>query len=290
MLHLPTALLASAPQVSSPASAGRVRRSNRADGQFPPRRWARLVNRVWARVQAELVAEAAQIAVQVLTTVPAPVLPTEHRRPIAVEPEVADPRRAQRMRERAGGLVARELAAQRQEAKRTETARVAVLGAHDRRADQERLAAKVGILQSDRGADGQAMQQRPSISAEGGARVVVDHDPLVALPLTERQAEAAGWLREYWRDALPGMDRPRGWGSGGRATKVELTGDQERAVAAAWKNYVRWMQLIRRDCGDQAASAVWALVIMCEPHPAAALVPSALEYLAAHMGIAGSAA
>ncbi|MFC7611742.1 hypothetical protein [Teichococcus aestuarii] len=181
-----------------------------------------------------------------------------------------------------------ELAAQRRDVQRAEATRVAALSAHDRRAAQERAAARVGILQSDRGADGAAMRARPICHSGvpgSSALATADHDPLVALGLTECQEEAAGWLRQYWRDALPALALPKGWGSGGRAVGQELTGDQERAARTAWRQYQAWMELIQRDCGTRPADAVRALVIQHEPHPAMASVPAALDYLAAHMGL-----
>ena len=268
MSYLPTALLAPSPQGSSPAPAGRVRRCTRADGQFPSRRWARLVNRVWAGVQAELHAEPPAAAE------PGSIQATEHRRPIEQEAEVADPARVERLRQRTGLLVAQELAAQRQAAKRCEAARVAELGAHDRKAAQDRAAAKAGILQSDLGPDGVAMRARPDV------------DPLIALKLSERQAEAADWLRRYWRDAMPALALPQGWGDGGhKAGERHLTHDEYLAAEAAWKNYQAWMELLRRDFGWTTSAAVLALVIQCEPHQCALLVPPALDYLAAHMGL-----
>lgn len=265
-----------------PAPAGRARRSNRAGGQFPARLWARRVSRIWARVQAELLAEPAA-AVE-----PGSILPTAHRRPIVPEPVVADPGRAQRMRAQAGGLVAQELAAQRRDKRLAEATRVAALGAHDRQAAGLRAAAKVGILQSDRGADGPAMQARPTCPSGipgSDAMATADHDPLPLMALTERQEEAAGWLRQYWREAQPALDMPQGWRSGGRGGGLELTADQQLAARQAWQQYQRWMALIRTDCGDQAEAALQAVVVRRELHRSIALVPPTLDYLAAHMGI-----
>lgn len=278
MTSIPTSLPRDG-QGISPTSTGRIRRSQH--GVFPDR-LARRVNRIWARVLAELRAEPPAAAE------PGSVLPTEHRRPIEQEAKVADPARVERLRQRTGQLVARELAAQRQAAKRGEAARVAELGAHDRKAAQERAAAKAGILQSDLGPDGAAMQARPTCHAgiPGSDTVAMaDHDPLPLMELTDREDEAAGWLRYYFCGARPELAMPQGWRSGGRGGAPELTGDQQAAAATAWRNYCDWMALIRRDCGDQAEAAVQAVVIHRQLHPAIALVPPALDYLAGHMGI-----
>ncbi|MFC7611404.1 hypothetical protein [Teichococcus aestuarii] len=210
MSYSPAALPRPAPQGSSPAAAGRVRRSKRSEGAFPERLWARRVSRIWRRVQAALLAEPP------VPPQPGAILPTAHRRPPAPEPAVADPGRAARLHARAAVLLA---LADRQ--------RLEALQASDLRAAQARLAARAGILQDDAGAEGEARRR-------------AELDPLQALALTARRAEAAATLQALWRDALPALCCPQGWRSGGRGGRHLSEAELARAGEAGGSTRPGW--------------------------------------------------
>lgn len=241
-----------------------------------------MVERIFAAVTAELLAEGAlrEAAWRLGTAPEFSPLPTQHWRVVEAEPVMPpDPARAARLRASAAVLLAE---ADRQ--------RLAELRASDREAEMARAASRAGILQSDPGANGPAMRARPSepngIPGSNG-RAMLDHDPLVSMGLSLRQAEAASWLRQYWREAVPALALPQGWGNGGhKLGERHLTHAEYLAAREAWNNYQLWMNLIGQDCGEASERAVRSAVILREPVPDAWRVREAMEYLAAHLGIA----
>ena len=97
----------------------------------------------------------------------------------------------------------------------------------------------------DRGATGQAMASRTSRTVEtleDGRRATVpvmdDADPLNAMGLTRLQWDVAVYMRDLWRDCLPGLVMPGGYGCrAGHGGKRHLTHDQEIAAGRAWRDW-----------------------------------------------------
>lgn len=195
-----------------------------------------------------------------------------HRRPVEAEPVPPDPLRMDRMRARAGLLVQQEIAAAEAERRAAERVRARELPASDRAAELARQAIKAGVIVApDRGADGPAMALRPL-------------RPLEAMGLDARQAEAAAILRDTWRDALPAMELPGGFGDGSAAGLRHLTHDQYLGAERSWHDYKVGMSLIGAQYGAEHEAAVRDAVIREEPAPAWR-VREGLDLLAVYWGL-----
>jgi len=138
----------------------------------------------------------------------------------------------------------------------------------------------------DRGATGQAMAARPRHTIETiEAGVTVDQmgdtDPLDAIRLTALQRDAAAYLRDLWRDALPAVEMPNGYGNGaGHGGQRHLTHDQQLAAARAWQDYRRAMDGLGNYSQRDAASVRRAVI---DAEPAHRLdVAHGLAWLARH--------
>lgn len=139
----------------------------------------------------------------------------------------------------------------------------------------------------DRGATGPAMLAREvvelaTIEAGVSVRVLTDADPLTAMQLSRRQADAADYLRALWADALPAVEMPGSYGTGaGHGGARLMTHDQMLAAGRAWQDYRGAMDHLARYAGGRAHDAVRAAVVRLEPaHPPA--VRDGLDVLAAH--------
>ncbi|WP_419900746.1 hypothetical protein [Roseomonas sp. USHLN139] len=217
-----------------------------------------------------------------------------HRRPIEPEPMTPDPGRASRLAQRAGLLIGQEIGRSRAERNAAEMRRVRATGNADRAAELQRMAAEAGVAGPDRGTDGAAMAARPSDIVEArvageraeDVRRMLDDDPIQLMGLTPHQLEAAEILSSTYREALPAMELPGGYGNGGRAGQRHLTYDQYQAAQRAWHDYDQWMGLIRKWRSTRHENAVRDAVVLREP-AASWRVQEGLEVLAQHWGLAG---
>ena len=141
----------------------------------------------------------------------------------------------------------------------------------------------------DRGTSGPAMAGRPTRlteTLEDGVRaqptLMDDADPLNAMNLTRLQVDVAAYLRDLWRDCLPGIELPGGYGNGaGHGGQRHLTADEEAAAKRAWWDYRRAMDYLAHNAGRAAEQAVIGAVIRDErAHPP--LVRCGLDMLAYH--------
>ncbi|MDO9712439.1 hypothetical protein [Paracraurococcus lichenis] len=193
-----------------------------------------------------------------------------HRRPILPEPVLPDPKRWERMRAKAGILVAMLITEERQDAEAAVRERVQELARDDARSAAARAAAKLGILDDDRGGDGPAMVARrgqlvpADVAGTEYLRTRLD-GPLAGLSLSPRQREAAAILADLWRDALPAAEMPGSYGGGSQGGQRELSHDQYLAAAVAWRDYRAALELLRRVCGDAVERAVRLAVVHREP-------------------------
>lgn len=147
------------------------------------------------------------------------------------------------------------------------------------RADALRAKAIAGQLPGIGGA-AVARPTRALETIHAGVTVVEmqDADPLASMGLSRLQVDVAAYLRDLWRDALPGMDLPSSYGTGaGHGGKRHLTHDQHLAATRAWQDYRKAM-----DCLPHAvAVAVRAACIADEPAHAG-LVRDGLTALGRH--------
>lgn len=158
-------------------------------------------------------------------------------------------------------------------------ARVRDLNAAMRRASRERAAA--AIAGTPGGADTRSRAQRETIRAGERMTVVEGADPLEDLHdrLSARQWNAGLYLRDLWRDCLPGCELPGSYGSGaGHGGMRHLTHDEHLAAARAWHDYRGAMDHLTRACGAAHVVAVRRVVLEYEPAPAG-LVREGLETL-----------
>jgi hypothetical protein len=103
----------------------------------------------------------------------------------------------------------------------------------------------------------------------GQRMTVIDGaDPLEALQdsLNPRQWNAGCYLRDLWRDCLPGCELPGRYGGGaGHGGQRHLTHDEHLAAARAWQDYRAAMDELTRRATAAHAVAVKQCVIDCEP-------------------------
>jgi hypothetical protein len=142
----------------------------------------------------------------------------------------------------------------------------------------------------DRGADGPAALARrlvevPTDAAGVTARQVVEPGPLAGIRLDQRQADAAAQLAQLWRDALPGRDRPAGYGCRGTAGTRALTPDEEREAGEAARAYRDALDAIQWAVGVRGVIAIETAVIHREAAHHVAHLPRALTALADHFGL-----
>lgn len=124
----------------------------------------------------------------------------------------------------------------------------------------------------DRGPDGLAMSSRPTRlvdTMEDGVRakptIMDDADPLNAMGLTRLQVDVAAYLRDLWRDCLPGIEMPGSYGSGaGHGGQRHLTADEEAAAKRAWWDYRKAMDYLSHNAGRACEQAVIGAVIRDE--------------------------
>lgn len=138
----------------------------------------------------------------------------------------------------------------------------------------------------DLGADGPAMERRrsymvPSDRAGVEYRQMAEPGPLAGLRLDQRQYDAAAELARLWRDALPGMAMPMGYGNGGRAGERHLTPEEAAAARDAYRGYNEAVDAVQWACGLRHVIALRATVIHHEPRDAWR-VREALQVLADH--------
>lgn len=184
----------------------------------------------------------------------------------------------ERLEQRAGLLIRREIAAERAERQAMAIRRVNFLGAKDRHAARTLEAARAGLpAASDRGAEGRAMASRQSavVSVQHGTneepeevRRMLDSNPLMLMGLSPVQLQAADVLASTYRDARPAMVMPKGFGSGRQAGLRHLSHDEYLASRQAWHDYRRWLEVVEQRLGLQHATAVRDAVVMQEPAPA----------------------
>lgn len=141
--------------------------------------------------------------------------------------------------------------------------------------------ARMAIDGTPGGADQRARETRETMRAGERMTVVAGSDPLEDLRdnLTTRQWNAGCYLRDLWRDALPGMCMPGAYGSGaGHGGQRHLSADEQAAAARAWFDYGQAMDRLQRASSARHVAAVKRAVIDCEAAPAG-LVREALEEL-----------
>lgn len=158
-----------------------------------------------------------------------------------------------------------------------ETARALNLAMRRAAAEQARRA----IEGTTGGADTRARGTRETIRAGERMTVVRGSDPLEDLhdSLSARQWNAGLYLRDLWRDCLPGCELPGAYGSGaGHGGQRHLTHDEHLAAARAWHDYREAMDHLARRASAAHARAVRAVVIDYEAAPAG-LVREGLEEL-----------
>lgn len=143
------------------------------------------------------------------------------------------------------------------------------------------IKARLAIAGTEGGADTRSRATRETMRAGQKLTVIEGADPLEDLQhrLTPRQWNAGCYLRDLWRDCLPGLELPGTYGSGaGHGGQRHLTADEQAAAARAWHDYALAMDRLRAAASAAHVAAVKRCVIDCEPaHPP--LVIEALEEL-----------
>lgn len=143
------------------------------------------------------------------------------------------------------------------------------------------MKARLAIEGTTGGADTRSRATRETMRAGQKLTVIEGADPFEDLQhrLTPRQWNAGCYLRDLWRDCLPGLDLPGTYGNGaGHGGQRHLSADEHAAAARAWHDYTLAMDRLQALTSDAHAVAVKRCVIDCEPAPAA-LVIEALEEL-----------
>ena len=122
------------------------------------------------------------------------------------------------------------------------------------------------------GADTRGRGQRETIRAGERMTIVEGSDPLEDIKdrLTAAEWNAGLYLRDLWRDCLPGMEMPGSYGNGaGHGGQRHLSGDEQAAAARAWHDYCQAMSELERRAGLRAATAVRCVVLRFEDAPLA---------------------
>ena len=128
------------------------------------------------------------------------------------------------------------------------------------------------------------MVQVPTEAAGVYCRQVVEPGPLAGLRLEQRQLDAAAQLVRLWRDALPGRDRPAGYGARGSAGLRHLSPEEETAAGQAARDYRDALDAVQWQCGVRGVIAAETALIHREPGRHGAQLPAALRALADHFG------
>lgn len=160
-------------------------------------------------------------------------------------------------------------------------ARVAASKRAMARAARERAAMAIA------GTPGGAMEARATrvvetIQAGVRAAEVEGADPFKAATWTARQHNAGCYLRDLWRDALPVIQMPGGYGTrAGHGGERHLSHDEYLAAERAWQDYRKAMDDLDSRAGVAHGNAVRAMVLNCEAAPLR-LVADGLDVLAGH--------
>jgi hypothetical protein len=129
-----------------------------------------------------------------------------------------------------------------------------------------RQKAALAIAGTAGGADPRPRRKIETIQAGKMVEVIEGHDPLDGLNLSPRQSNAAAYLRDLWRDALPAYEQPSGYGTGaGHGGQRHLSHDEYLAAGRAWHDYKRAMTELTRRGGHTIAAAVRSMVIDGDP-------------------------
>lgn len=131
------------------------------------------------------------------------------------------------------------------------------------------------------GADTRHRGTRETIRAGERMTVVRGADPLEDMhdSLSARQWNAGLYLRDLWRDCLPGCELPSSYGNGaGHGGQRHLTHDEHLAAGRAWQDYRAAMDHLNQRAGPAHVRAVQAAVRDYEAAPAG-LVREGLEEL-----------
>ena len=145
------------------------------------------------------------------------------------------------------------------------------------------IKARMAIEGTEGGADTRGRATRETMRAGQKLTVIENADPLEEMRdrLSARAWNAGCYLRDLWRDCLPGLDLPGAYGTGaGHGGQRHLSADEQAAAARAWHDYAQAMDRLRWATSAAHVVAVKRCVIECEPaHPP--LVREALEELGA---------
>lgn len=140
-------------------------------------------------------------------------------------------------------------------------------------ARQMRHDARMQAARAIAGTEGTADQRQRRLieTIQAGVRleVIEGHDPIDQLGLSVPQHNAAAYLRDLWRDALPEYEAPLAYGTGaGHGGRRHLTADERLAAARAWQAYRQAMEALSARASLRHAAAVRAMVIDEAPaHP-----------------------
>jgi hypothetical protein len=120
------------------------------------------------------------------------------------------------------------------------------------------------------GADTRSRGQRETIRAGERITVIEGSDPLDDMKdqLTAAEWNAGLYLRDLWRDCLPGMEMPGTYGTGaGHGGQRHLSGDEQAAAARAWHDYCGAMSHLEARAGLRVAAAVRSVCMRFEDAP-----------------------
>lgn len=155
-----------------------------------------------------------------------------------------------------------------------------------------RRIAILAAIPPDTGPDGPAamarrLVQMPTDVAGVYCRQVVEPGPLQGMRLEQRQMDAAAELVRLWREALPGRDRPAGYGARGSAGMRHLGPEEELQAGRAARAYRDALDAVQWCTGIHGVIAIETALIHRGHSHHAALLPKALMALADHFQTRG---
>ena len=98
-----------------------------------------------------------------------------------------------------------------------------------------------------------------------------------------KQRAAAAKLGALWKAALPALEKPGGYATGGKGGDGNLSPEQEEAAREAWAGYSAAMAEVENGCSMRHANALRTVIIHQDASPSsrAAFVREALAHLGA---------